>query len=169
MMKKGLGLASVLALLAACPCHGAGEADLGDVTIRFARNMRLLETLMPDQEVREMMKVVYSNAEDVAQFYRAGGAANDRRKLLKEEEALKSKPDITTRDKERLQKLQQEIKQLDPEGKYGTARGRVQQSIGELQRLMANKTTVDRKITDLMRITRQHLEYYNAALSLYDR
>jgi hypothetical protein len=169
-MKNGFSLVPVLALLlAAYPCSGAGEADLGDVTAKFVRNMKLLETLMPDQEVKEMMRVVYSNAEDVAKFYRAGGAANDRRKLLKEEEELKSKPNISPRDKERLQKLQEEIQQVDPDGNYNTARGRVQQSIAELQRLMGNKTSVDRKITDLMRITRQHLEYYNASLSMYDR
>jgi hypothetical protein len=131
--------------------------------------MKVLESLMPDQEIKEMMKVVYSNAEDVAKFYRAGGGASYRRKKFKEEEDLKSKANISTRDKERLDKLQQEIRDLDPDGNYTTARGRVQQSAGELQRLMGNKTSVDRKINDLIRITRQHLEYYNASLGMFDR
>ncbi|MDD5261658.1 MAG: hypothetical protein PHD76_07380 [Methylacidiphilales bacterium] len=148
--------------------HSEGrKIDLGDVSVKFARNMKLLEPLLPESETQQMMEVVIGKAGDLASLYRAGGGANRRRKLLDEEDALLHKPNISKVDQRRLEDLQQEIKKADPDGVFQKGRDDIRKSILELQGMLSVLHASDPDVQDVIRIAQQHLQLYQTALSKY--
>ncbi len=148
--------------------HGEGhKIDLGDVSVKFVRNMKLLEQLIPDADTQQMMEVVIGKAGDLATFYRAGGGASRRRKLLDEQDALMHKPNISKVDQKRLDDLQEEIKKADPDGYFQKGRDDIRKSILELQGMLSVMHASEPEVQDVIRITQQHLQYYQTALSKY--
>ena len=143
------------------------KVDLGDISAKFARNMRVLARMLPDTETQKMMEVVAAKSSDLATFYRSSGGGIRRRKLLDEEEALKSKPNISKTDQKRIEDLQAEVKKADPDNLFQKGRKDIGESIKELQGMLSVLYTADQDVKDVIRITQQHLNYYNTALSKY--
>lgn len=141
--------------------------DLSDITDQFVRNMKFLEALTPEANVREQMANVRGKAEDLGKFFRAKGTASKRRQLFEEREEIRSKPRISKRDKEKIQELQAEIRELDPENIFGHARRVFHESVGDLRKELDFVQTTDPVRQDIIRLTRKHLDVYNQALQKY--
>ncbi|MDR1191687.1 MAG: hypothetical protein LBK60_08525 [Verrucomicrobiales bacterium] len=148
-----------------------GNIDLSRITDAFTRNMTLLDrhlsSLMHDDDTHELMQVVIGKAGDLSRYYRSGGGASKRRKLLEEMETLKRRPNITRSDQTRIDELNKAIQTTDPDGMFGKARSDFGQSTGELQRYLGLYQTSDTNVTDLIRLIQAHLQYYQTALGKY--
>ena len=145
----------------------AQKMGLSDISIRFARNIRLLATMLPDTDTRNMMEVVAGKSMDLARFFQAGGGGDKRRKLLNEEQAIKSKPSITKSDQKRLDDLQEQIKKADPDNFFQKGKKDIGASINELQGMLSVLYSGDPDVKDVIRITQQHLTYYTTAIAKY--
>jgi len=145
----------------------AQTVDLSDVTEKFVRNMKILETLTPEANVREQMSVVRGQAEDLGKFFRAKGTASKRRKLSEEREEIRSKPRISERDRENIKELEAEIRELDPENIFGHGRNVFSQSSRDLLKELDFIQTNDPVRQDILRLIRQHISVYSKALQEY--
>ncbi len=153
-------------LLTSMPGHSQ-TTDLSTVTEKYVRNMKLLETMTPEADIRAQMAVVAAQADDLGRFFRSKGTAAKRRSLFEEEEAMKSKERLSKNDMEKLNKIREEIKALDPDNYFQRARPLYQSSVGELNKLLDLVQTTDPVRKDVLRLTRQHIETYNRVLQAY--
>lgn len=149
------------------PKDTTGTVDMSTVTEGFVRNMELLKTKVSEADIRDQMDVVIGQAKDLGKFFRARGTASRRRKLVEERDALKFKADISKRDMRKMEELEQEIRELDPENFFRTARGYYKETEGELRDLLDTTHTSDPVRKDIIRIIKQHLDVYSKALREY--
>lgn len=153
------------------PIRNAKNIDLSQITDAFTRNMSLLDQAlsgaMHNEEVHQMMLVVMDKAVDVSKFYRSGGGADKRRKLLEQLEAQKKKGGFSKADKARLDDLNQQVRDADPSGIFGQARGDFGKATGELQRLLGLYQTADTTTMDIIRLIQEHLSFYQNAMGKY--
>ncbi|MEM6885626.1 MAG: hypothetical protein AAF571_11385 [Verrucomicrobiota bacterium] len=166
-----LGLVSMPAAIAQMnpTKDSSGVIDLSDVTDAYVRNMKLLKIRMTgeDELLLEQMDAVIAQAEDLGSFFRAKGTASKRRQLVEQREELKFKKDLSKNDMRKLNELQQEIKELDPENFFGKARGLYNETQGELLGQLDLIQTSDPVRKDIIRLIRQHLANYSKALKEY--
>ena len=172
LLMIAMSLASGLLFEGGGLCRAQTEADtqtlgLADVSTRFARNIRLLATMLPDTDTKNMMEVVAGKSMDLARFFQAGGGGDKRRKLLGEEQTIKNKASITKSDQKRLEDLQDQIRKADPDNFFQKGRKDIGSSINELQGMLSVLYTSDPDVKDIIRITQQHLTYYTTAISKY--
>jgi hypothetical protein len=145
----------------------AQTADLSTVTEGFVRNMKLLETLTPEADVRDQMAAVSAQAADLGKFFRSKGTASKRRKLFEEQEALKYQEKLSKTDMRKLEDIRADIRDLDPENFFSRARSLYSETQGELSKQLDLIQTSDPVRKDIIRLTRQHLTMYNQALQEY--
>jgi hypothetical protein len=143
------------------------SADLSDVTVKFVRNMKLIEARTPEPEIKEMIQVVYLQAQEVAGFFREGNADTLRRKIRKYEEELKMNPDIDDRHRRDLKEMKADLKDKDEEGDYQAAAQRYRTSSSELIKALNLIQTSDENRAQLIRITIEHVRKYQTALSIF--
>ncbi len=143
------------------------SADLSDITVKFVRNMKLIEQQTPEADIRELIKVVYLQAEEVAKFYREGNADSMRRKIRKYEQELKLNPDIDKKHNKELRELRQDLRKKDEDGNYRNAASRYRTSSSELVKALNLIQTSDETRAQLLRITIEHVRKYQTALSLF--
>jgi|GEM_PF-915693 len=183
MKRKGVGGSGggwpgvwlfVFLLGAGCPLsaqlekpEGPAKYNLGDVSEKFIRNMKVLRAQLNDAESQKMVDVVCGKAQDLAALYRAGGAAANRRILLDEQDAITHKDKISASDQRRIDELQAAIKKSDPDNSFGRGRQEIQQSIGELQAVLGQLHSPDVDTQDILRLIQQHLQLYQYALNKY--
>jgi regulator of sirC expression with transglutaminase-like and TPR domain len=72
---------------------------------------------------------------------------------------------LSDSDQRKLQKAEDDLRRLDPDGQFNKAKTQVQKTVNELQRNLGQIYTQDSDQKDLIRIIRQHLTFYNSALS----
>jgi len=176
-MKRRILLSSVLLLcLTALSSTNAqlnpkedhtGVVDLSDVTDAYVQNMKLLKTRVPEADIRDQMDAVIAQAEDLGSFFRAKGTASRRRALFEEQEGLKFKKDLSKSDMRKLDELRKEIRELDPENYFSTARKLYNETQNELRGQLELVQTSDPVRKDVIRLIRQHLATYNKALQEY--
>ncbi len=147
------------------------NVSLGQITDAFIRNMTLLDQLlsanMHNEETHQMMLAVIAKADDVGRYYRARGGGEKRRQLLEEVEKLKKRAGFNKSDQTRLNELNKQIQESDPEGLFGKSRSSLNVSVGELQRCLGMYQTADVTVTDLIRLIREHLGHYQMAMGRY--
>ena len=141
--------------------------DLSDVTDGFVRNMKLLETLTPEADIREQMAAVSAQAEELGKFFRAKGTASKRRKLFEEQEEYKYTKNPSKNDIRKLEEIRQDIKDLDPENFFGKGRELYGKTQDELKSQLDLIQTSDPVRQDIIRLIKQHLDKYNQALREY--
>ncbi|MEM1157157.1 MAG: hypothetical protein AAF649_04310 [Verrucomicrobiota bacterium] len=172
-----LGLILLTCLITASTIHAqlnpeknyTGVIDLSDVTDAYIRNMKLLKIRMTGEEqmLLEQMDAVIAQAEDLSSFFRANGTASKRRKLVKEREELRFKKDLNKTDMRKLEELQQEIRELDPEGFFNQARKLYDETQKEMNGQLDMIQTSDPVRKDIIRLIRQHMSTYTKALREY--
>jgi hypothetical protein len=64
-----------------------------------------------------------------------------------------------------LDKLQQELRDLDPDGSFNKARGEMNRALGEFQNSLGQVLTPDSESQDVVRLLRLHANYYRACLA----
>ncbi|NJK91782.1 MAG: hypothetical protein HC904_08150 [Blastochloris sp.] len=159
----GLGVIPGLTQVSTEP-PAPSEADFSDVSAKFVRNMRLLESLLEDAESKKMMTAVIGQADSLSSAYRAGNAGSRREDILKLRELMKQRETLKEADQKRLQKLQDEVNKRDEDGQFSKGRSSINASIGELQKKLGHIYTTDSQQKDVIRLIRQHLQFYTSAL-----
>ena len=153
------------------PVRDGSNIDLSQITDAFTRNMKILDQYlmqsMHNAETHEMMQVVISKANDVARYYRSGGGAGKRRKLLEQQEALKTKKGFSKSDQAKLDALAEQISSLDEDNMFGKARSDMSQSVSELQRRLGLYQSSNTDVTNLIRLIQEHIQYYQNAVGKY--
>lgn len=141
--------------------------DLSDVTEAFIRNMKLLQTRVPEADVRDQMETVIAQADDLGAFFRAKGTASKRRDLFEQQEELKFKKDLSKSDMRKLDDLRAKIKELDPDDSFGKGKKLYSETQNELIKMLDLIQTSDPVRKDIIRLIQQHLSVYNKALREY--
>jgi len=151
------------------PNQGSTTIDLSNVTDAYVRNMKLLRVRLTgeDPAILDQMDAVIAQADDLGKFFRSGGTASKRRKLVEQRDALKVKKDLRKRDLRELDELKQEINELDPEGFFNRARKQYSQTKDELENQLRLLQTADPVLKDLIRLIRQHISNYERAFREY--
>jgi hypothetical protein len=160
--------ALVLWMVALAPSLHAQEISdvkFGEITGKFTRNLQLLSTLSTDPEIHKMIKVIIAKAEDVKYFNNTKNADERRARILKQMEEMVHREGIEQSDQRKLAKLREELKALDPDGNFSTARSEMQRAIGEFQTLLGKFHAPDTRSQDILRLIRQHLSYYQQCLN----
>ncbi|MDR2462152.1 MAG: hypothetical protein LBD30_00005, partial [Verrucomicrobiales bacterium] len=70
-------------------------------------------------------------------------------------------------DQARKDDLSKQIREIDPDGRFGQARSDFGRSVGELQRYLGLYQTSDNTVTDIIRLIQEHLQYYQTAMGKY--
>jgi hypothetical protein len=141
--------------------------DLSDITVKFVRNMKLIESRTPEPEIKEMIKVVYLQSEKVAEAFRNKNADTLRRKIRQYEEERKLDPDIDERHVKDLREMREKLREKDDEGFFKAAAARYRTSSNELRKTLNLVQTNDEDRAQLIRITIEHLSLYQEAISIY--
>jgi hypothetical protein len=162
-------LAAGLALLIATPSVRAQDPEaglsFGDITKKFVRNMNLLKDMSRDAELARQIGVVVAKAEDLNRISNSKNADARRSQIMRQMDKMLNREGIQQTDQKRLEKLQQELRDLDPDGLFGKARGEMNRALGELQNGLGQIHTPDQYSQDLVRLVRLHVTYYNQCLS----
>jgi ArsR family metal-binding transcriptional regulator len=166
-----LALLILAGLLCTCPARAQlssgkppdKQADFGDITEKFIRNMKLLEQMTPEKEVVEKMGIVLDQAQAILKTYRAGSTSQKREALLREKKDLESSP-TSKRITDKIKEIDNELQALDREGYFNQARNQVKIAIANLYTVLDQVYTEDADRKDVMRITREHLQIYQSAL-----
>jgi hypothetical protein len=140
------------------------EVGFSEVSDKFIRNMKLLATLMQEPESQKTMNAVIGQATDLAGLYRSKNAGARREDMLKRKDMMSERESLKDSDQKRLQKIQDELRKLDPEDDFGKGKSQVMQTVGELQKQLGLIYTNDSDQKDLIRIIRQHLSFYSSSL-----
>jgi len=142
----------------------AVEIGFSEVSEKFIRNMRLLSTLMLEPESQKMMQAVIGQAGDLGNLHRSKNAGSRREDALKRRDSMTERESLKESDQKRLQKIQDDLRKLDPEDAFGKGKSQVMQTVGELQKQLGMIYTSDSDQKDLIRIIRQHLSFYTSSL-----
>ncbi|MEO0454850.1 MAG: hypothetical protein AAFY98_12060 [Verrucomicrobiota bacterium] len=171
MMFKHTSVLAVIVLACLSPQLHSQQtsADLSDVTTKFVRNMKFIESRIGEKELAELYSITYQHAEEVAEFFRKKNADSIRRDIRKYQEELKLNPSIKERQREKLAELNQELREADPEGNYSTAKKRFNDSSKELMEKLNLIQTTDDDYKQVIRITIDHIRRYKSVLALYPR
>lgn len=140
------------------------EVGFSEVSEKFIRNMKLLSTLMLEPESQKMMQAVIGQATDLGALYRSKNAGSRREDALKRKDMMTERDSLKESDQKRLQKIQDDLRKLDPEGEFGQGKSQVMRTVGELQKHLGLIYTNDSDQKDLIRIIRQHLNFYTSSL-----
>lgn len=141
------------------------EVKFGEVTEKFVRNMKLLGTMTNNADLTRMIDVVVKKAEDLQSFNNDKNADEKRFRIMKQMDAMLKREGIQESDQKRLEKLQAELRELDPNGSFQKARSEMNRAIGELQNLLGQVHSPDSKSDDVIRLIRMHLSFYSRCLS----
>jgi hypothetical protein len=141
------------------------DTGFAEVSEKFVRNMKLLSTLMLEPESQKMMQAVIGQSDDLVRIYRSGNADSKRESKLRRKEIMTERDGLSDSDQRKLQKAEDDLRRLDPDGQFNKAKTQVQKTVSELQRNLGQIYTQDSDQKDLIRIIRQHLTFYNSALS----
>jgi hypothetical protein len=143
----------------------AAEVKFGDVTAKFVRNMKLIRSLTPNPELAKMIDNVVGKAEDLQSFNNDKNADEKRLRIMKQMDAMLERDGIKQSDQNRLQKLQTELQDLDPNNNFQKARSEMNRSLGEMQNFLGQIHSPDPRSEDLVRLIRMHVTFYNRCLS----
>lgn len=143
----------------------AQEVRFGEVTAKFVRNMKLLQGMTKDAQIRDAIALVVAKAEDLQRYNNTKNADERRHRIMKQRDAMLKREGIEKSDQRKLEELQQELRELDADGLFGKARGEMSRAIGELQKQLGQVYAPDPETEDLLRLIRTHLNYYNRCLS----
>lgn len=163
-----LAAAGLLVATAAPRAHAQSqqpEVKFGEVTEKFVRNMKLLGTMTNNADLTRMIDVVVKKAEDLQSFNNDKNADEKRFRIMKQMDAMLKREGIQESDQKRLEKLQAELRELDPNGSFQKARSEMNRAIGELQNLLGQVHSPDSKSDDVIRLIRMHLSFYSRCLS----
>jgi len=141
------------------------EVKFGEVTEKFVRNMKLLRTMTENADLGHMIDVVVKKAEDLQSFNSDKNADEKRFRIMKQMETMLKREGIQESDQKRLEKLQTELRELDPNGSFQKARSEMNRSISELQNLLGQVHSPDSRSDDVLRLIRMHLSFYSRCLS----
>lgn len=143
----------------------APEVKFGDVTDKFVRNMKLLRTMTTNPELGKMMDVVVKKAEDLQSYNNDKNADEKRFRIMKQMDVMLRREGIQESDQKRLDKLKQELSDLDPNNDFQRARGEMNRALGELQNVLGQVHSPDPRSEDVIRLIRMHVSFYNRCLS----
>lgn len=165
-----VGAWAVLMAFLAGPVHGQtadAEAGVtfGDITKKFIRNMKLLQTMSHDAEMTRQINVVVAKAEDLHRISIQRNADNRRSQIIRQMDRMLNREGISQTDQKRLDKLQQDLRELDPEGRFAKARGEMNRALGEFQNSLGQVLTPDAQSQDVVRLLRLHANYYTRCLA----
>lgn len=141
------------------------EVKFGDVTEKFVRNMKLLRTMTDNPDLATMMDVVVKKAEDLQSFNSSNNADEKRFRIMKQMQAMLRREGIQESDQKRLEKLQAELRDLDPDGSFQKARSEMNRAIMELQNLLGQVHSQNSQAEDVLRLIRMHVSLYSRCLS----
>ncbi|MDX6767489.1 MAG: hypothetical protein SFU85_11950 [Candidatus Methylacidiphilales bacterium] len=141
------------------------EVKFGDVTLKFVRNMKLLRGMVDHAELGQMIDVVVKKAEDLQAYNNDKNADEKRFRIMRQMETMVRREGIQESDQKRLEKLQSELRELDPTGSFQKARGEMNRSIQELQNFLGQIHNPDERSEDIQRLIRMHLSLYSRCLS----
>ena len=141
------------------------EVKFGELTQKFTRNLQLLGSFSTDPDIVKMVQVVVAKAEDLKYYNNLKNADERRSRIIKQIDAMLHREGIEQSDQRKLAKLQEELRALDPDGTFNTARGEMQRAVGEFQSLLGKVHAPDERSQDVIRLIRQHLSYYQQCLS----
>lgn len=143
------------------------SADLSDITVKFVRNMKLIESRTPEPDIKELIKTVYLQSEQVASAFREGNADTMRRKIRQYQEEIKLNPDIDKKHQRDLAELREKLRDKDEDGVFREAAQRFRTSSTELVKALNLIQTSDENRAQLLRITIEHVRKYQSALALF--
>jgi hypothetical protein len=165
---KVVGSLLILLSVLCVPTSGfsqAPEVKFGDVTAKFVRNMKLLRTLTSNPELGLMIDNVVGKAEDMQSYNNDKNADEKRLRIMKQMDTMLQRDGIKQSDQSRLEKLQTELQELDPDNKFQKARAEMNRSLGEMQNFLGQIHSPDPRSEDVVRLIRMHVTFYNRCLS----
>jgi len=139
--------------------------SFGDVTKKFIRNMNLLKTMSHDAELARQIGLVVAKAEDLHSISILKNADSRRSQIMRMREKMLNREGIKESDQKRMDELQKELRELDPEGRFAKARSEMNRALGEFQNSLGQVLAPDPRSEDVMRLLRLHVQYYNQCLS----
>lgn len=160
---------AVLLVVTGSAAAQSADAEAGvsfsEVTAKFVRNMRLLQKMTPDAEIQRQVNILVAKAEDLSRIGNLKNADNRRSEIIRQREKSLNREGISESDRKRLDKLQQELRDLDPDGRFSKARAEMSRAIAEFNNQISTVVPVDPKSRDVLRLLRLHVEYYNRSIS----
>jgi hypothetical protein len=136
-----------------------------EITKKFIRNMELLKTMSHDAELTRQIGIVVAKAEDLHRIGIQKNADGRRSQIMRQKERMLKREGIKQMDQNALDKLQQELRDLDPDGSFNKARGEMNRALGEFENSLGQVLTPDAESQDVVRLLRIHANYYRACLA----
>jgi hypothetical protein len=158
-------LAFAVAPLSAQTRDPEAGVTFGDITKKFIRNMELLKTMSHDAVLTRQIEILVAKAEDLHRISIQKNADSRRSQIMRQRERMLKREGIKQMDQKALDKLQQELRDLDPDGSFNKARGEMNRALGEFENSLGQVLTPDAQSQDVVRLLRLHANYYRECLA----
>jgi hypothetical protein len=139
--------------------------SFGDITKKFIRNMELLKTMSHDAELTRQIGIVVAKADDLHRISIQKNADNRRSQIMRQMDRMLNREGIKQSDQKALDKLQEELRELDPDGRFNKAKGEMNRALGEFQNSLGQVLTPGAESQDVVRLLRLHANYYSRCLA----
>jgi len=160
-----LSITHHLAAQVLAPNRDNEDVTFSDLNEKFIRNMKVLVTLINDPETQKSMDAVIGQAGALGRFYNSKNTDSKREKMLKRSEDMTSKESLSKNDFIKMQKMRNDLREMDPDNTFGKGSEQIMKTIEALQKNLNQSYTPNNQDKDVIRITRQHLSFYTSALS----